>query len=134
MLIIGYGIVALVVIIILIIVNVRHANRSSRQGSSTTTDSVTKTEPVTETVTEAELHEDAPLTDEPLASVSQDTPVEREVVSPSAANNASFRQSLRQLKQTTEKTDNRQPVNFGKMSDADYRKAMQTLRNASKKE
>ncbi|MFD0619937.1 hypothetical protein ACFQZR_20920 [Paenibacillus sp. GCM10027629] len=134
MLIIGYGIVALVVIIILIIVNVRHANRSSRQGSSTTTDSVTKTEPVTETVTEAELHEDSPLTDEPVTSVSQDTPVEREVVSPSAANNASFRQSLRQLKQTTEKTDNRQPTNFGKMSDADYRKAMQTLRNASKKE
>ncbi|OPA72909.1 hypothetical protein BVG16_31550 [Paenibacillus selenitireducens] len=133
MLIIGYGIVALVVIIILIIVNVRHANRSSRQGSSTT-DTVPKTEPVTETVTETELHVDSPLTDESVTSVSQDIPVEREAVAPTAANDASFRQSLRQLKQTTVKTDNRQPINFGKMSDADYRKAMKTLRNASKKE
>ncbi|WP_314592031.1 hypothetical protein [Paenibacillus terrigena] len=133
MLIIGYGIVALVVIIILIIVNIRHANRSSRQGSSTT-NTVPQTEPVTETVTETELHVDSPLTDESATRISQDIPVEREAVAPPAANDISFRQSLRQLKQTTEKTDNRQAINFGKMSDADYRKAMKTLRNASKKE
>ena len=133
MLIIGYGIVALVVIIILIIVNVRHANRVSRQRSAIT-DTVTKAESVTETVMETESHVDSPLTNESATSVSQDIPEERETVSPPAANNASFRQSLRQLKQTTEKTDNRQPESFGKMSDADYRKAMKTLRNASKKE
>ncbi|WP_152392796.1 hypothetical protein [Paenibacillus guangzhouensis] len=134
MLIIGYGIVALVVIIILIIVNVRHANRSSKRGSSATTDTVTKTDSVTEKVTEPELHTDAPLNDEPVTSVDHDMPVEQEVVSPPTTNNASFRQSLRQLKQTAERTDPRQPSNFGKMSDADYRKAMKTLRNASKKE